>query len=121
MAVGLINEAVEQSDASNTLKSLQLPTAKLQNVTPENQSHYQALLHRCKQEKAKVGRVFEMHHVSLKICTGKVPPNTGCDDEGKEKGEEQPHRMGHGQHLNLKCILTRFCSVLFCFVYINIF
>lgn len=54
LAVGVINDAVDQGNSTSTLDSLQLPTAKLSNVRADNALHYQALLSRCKKEKAKV-------------------------------------------------------------------
>uniref|UniRef100_A0A8C3UC50 IQ motif containing GTPase activating protein 2 n=1 Tax=Catharus ustulatus TaxID=91951 RepID=A0A8C3UC50_CATUS len=62
IAIGHINEAVDQGNPEKTLETLLLPTAKLQDVIPENARHYQDVLHHAKAQKCKV-RIF-----ALVIC-----------------------------------------------------
>uniref|UniRef100_A0A8C3U9P3 IQ motif containing GTPase activating protein 2 n=1 Tax=Catharus ustulatus TaxID=91951 RepID=A0A8C3U9P3_CATUS len=53
IAIGHINEAVDQGNPEKTLETLLLPTAKLQDVIPENARHYQDVLHHAKAQKCK--------------------------------------------------------------------
>eukprot|EP00079_Xenopus_tropicalis_P008851 XP_002932312.2 PREDICTED: ras GTPase-activating-like protein IQGAP1 [Xenopus tropicalis] len=53
MAIGLINEALDEGDAKKTLQALQLPAAKLEGVQPNVAQHYQDTLVRAKREKAQ--------------------------------------------------------------------
>lgn len=55
MAIGLINEALDEGDAQKTLQALQIPAAKLEGVLMEVAQHYQDTLIRAKREKAQVG------------------------------------------------------------------
>lgn len=54
LAIGLINEALDEGDAQKTLKALQIPAAKLEGVLAEVAQHYQDTLIRAKREKAQV-------------------------------------------------------------------
>uniref|UniRef100_A0A8C3UDN3 IQ motif containing GTPase activating protein 2 n=1 Tax=Catharus ustulatus TaxID=91951 RepID=A0A8C3UDN3_CATUS len=67
IAIGHINEAVDQGNPEKTLETLLLPTAKLQDVIPENARHYQDVLHHAKAQKCKV-RIF-----ALVICENESP------------------------------------------------
>ncbi|KAM6036910.1 ras GTPase-activating-like protein IQGAP2 isoform 5-T5 [Theristicus caerulescens] len=53
IAIGHINEAIDQGNPERTLETLLLPTAKLQDVTPVNARHYQDVLHHAKAQKCK--------------------------------------------------------------------
>ncbi|XP_053787376.1 ras GTPase-activating-like protein IQGAP2 isoform X2 [Vidua chalybeata] len=53
IAIGHINEAVDQGNPKKTLEALLLPTAKLQDVRPANARHYQDVLHYAKAQKCK--------------------------------------------------------------------
>ncbi|XP_013918390.1 PREDICTED: ras GTPase-activating-like protein IQGAP1 [Thamnophis sirtalis] len=53
LAIGLINEALDEGDARKTLQALQTPAAKLEGVTPKVAQHYQDVLLRAKREKAQ--------------------------------------------------------------------
>ncbi|NXK52842.1 IQGA2 protein, partial [Chauna torquata] len=53
IAIGHINEAIDQGNPEKTLETLLLPTAKLQDVRPENARHYQDVLHHAKAQKCK--------------------------------------------------------------------
>lgn len=53
IAIGQINEAIDQGRHENTLQALLLPTARLQAVNPGNSFHYQGLLHQAKAQKCK--------------------------------------------------------------------
>ncbi|KAK2521257.1 Iqgap2 [Columba livia] len=53
IAIGQINEAIDQGNAEKTLETLLLPTAKLQDVRPANARHYQDVLHQAKVQKCK--------------------------------------------------------------------
>ncbi|CAH1797463.1 unnamed protein product [Owenia fusiformis] len=52
-AIEAINDAVERRRCNDTLKALEVPSAKLVGVQADNVSHYQALLAEAKQKKAK--------------------------------------------------------------------
>ncbi|NWR73781.1 IQGA2 protein, partial [Centropus unirufus] len=53
IAIGHINEAIDEGNPEKTLETLLLPTAKLQDVTPVNAKHYQDVLHYAKVQKCK--------------------------------------------------------------------
>ncbi|KFQ45948.1 Ras GTPase-activating-like IQGAP2, partial [Nestor notabilis] len=53
IAIGQINEAIDQGNPEKTLETLLLPTAKLQDVRPVNARHYQDVLHHAKAQKCK--------------------------------------------------------------------
>ncbi|NXM20902.1 IQGA1 protein, partial [Ploceus nigricollis] len=53
LAIGLINEALDEGDTKKTLQALQTPAAKLEGVAPEVAQHYQDTLLRAKREKAQ--------------------------------------------------------------------
>lgn len=54
VAIGFINEALDEGDPKKTLQALQTPAAKLEGVTPKVAQHYQDVLLRTKREKAQV-------------------------------------------------------------------
>lgn len=54
VAITLINEAIDSGDENATLQALQLPAAKLKNISPEQAFHYQVLLAKRKDKKAEV-------------------------------------------------------------------
>ncbi|XP_060611464.2 ras GTPase-activating-like protein IQGAP1 [Anolis sagrei] len=56
LAIGVINEALDEGDAKKTLQALQMPAAKLEGVTPRVAQHYQDVLLRSKREKAQETR-----------------------------------------------------------------
>uniref|UniRef100_A0A8C9NQ34 IQ motif containing GTPase activating protein 1 n=1 Tax=Serinus canaria TaxID=9135 RepID=A0A8C9NQ34_SERCA len=53
LAIGLINEALDEGDTKKTLQALQIPAAKLEGVAPKVAQHYQDTLLRAKREKAQ--------------------------------------------------------------------
>uniref|UniRef100_A0A8C5UCE0 IQ motif containing GTPase activating protein 1 n=1 Tax=Malurus cyaneus samueli TaxID=2593467 RepID=A0A8C5UCE0_9PASS len=53
LAIGLINEALDEGDAKKTIQALQIPAAKLEGVAPKVAQHYQDTLLRAKREKAQ--------------------------------------------------------------------
>ncbi|NXH14093.1 IQGA1 protein, partial [Bucco capensis] len=53
LAIGLINEALDEGDSKKTLQALQIPAAKLEGVRPKVAQHYQDTLLRAKREKAQ--------------------------------------------------------------------
>ncbi|KAM9328922.1 LOW QUALITY PROTEIN: ras GTPase-activating-like protein IQGAP2 [Gastrophryne carolinensis] len=53
IAIGLINEALEQGAPEDTLQALLSPTAKLHDVVPENCCHYHCVLQQAKAQKCK--------------------------------------------------------------------
>ncbi|NWY66482.1 IQGA1 protein, partial [Erithacus rubecula] len=53
LAIGLINEALDEGDTKKTLQALQTPAAKLEGVVPKVAQHYQDTLLRAKREKAQ--------------------------------------------------------------------
>uniref|UniRef100_A0A8C0GGJ5 IQ motif containing GTPase activating protein 1 n=1 Tax=Chelonoidis abingdonii TaxID=106734 RepID=A0A8C0GGJ5_CHEAB len=57
LAIGLINEALDEGDPRKTLQALQIPAAKLEGVTAKVAQHYQDTLIRAKREKAQVSAI----------------------------------------------------------------
>ncbi|XP_075447386.1 ras GTPase-activating-like protein IQGAP2 isoform X3 [Ascaphus truei] len=53
IAIGIINEAIEQGVPQKTLETLLSASAKLQEVCPENAYHYQQVLQQAKAQKCK--------------------------------------------------------------------
>ncbi|XP_076217727.1 ras GTPase-activating-like protein IQGAP2 isoform X5 [Aptenodytes patagonicus] len=53
IAIGHINEAIDQGNPEKTLETLLLPTAKLQDVRPVYARHYQDVLYHAKAQKCK--------------------------------------------------------------------
>ncbi|XP_010010369.1 PREDICTED: ras GTPase-activating-like protein IQGAP1, partial [Nestor notabilis] len=53
LAIGLINEALDEGDTRKTIQALQIPAAKLEGVTSKVAQHYQDVLLRAKREKAQ--------------------------------------------------------------------
>lgn len=53
LAIGLINEALDEGDTKKTLQALQTPAAKLEGVALKVAQHYQDTLLRAKREKAQ--------------------------------------------------------------------
>ncbi|NXK11591.1 IQGA1 protein, partial [Herpetotheres cachinnans] len=53
LAIGLINEALDEGDSKKTIQALQIPAAKLEGVAPQVAQHYQDTLLRAKREKAQ--------------------------------------------------------------------
>ncbi|NWH80514.1 IQGA1 protein, partial [Piaya cayana] len=53
LAIGLINEALDEGDSKKTIQALQIPAAKLEGVSPKVAQHYQDTLLRAKREKAQ--------------------------------------------------------------------
>ncbi|XP_001364413.1 ras GTPase-activating-like protein IQGAP1 isoform X1 [Monodelphis domestica] len=53
LAIGLINEALDEGDARKTLQALQIPSVKLEGVHAHVAQHYQDTLIRAKREKAQ--------------------------------------------------------------------
>ncbi|NXW57782.1 IQGA1 protein, partial [Eurystomus gularis] len=53
LAIGLINEALDEGDTKKTIQALQIPAAKLEGVVPKVAQHYQDALLRAKREKAQ--------------------------------------------------------------------
>lgn len=55
VAIGYINEAIDEGDPFKTLETLMLPTAKIRDVDPGHALHYQDVLYRAKSQKLRVG------------------------------------------------------------------
>ncbi|KAM5264227.1 ras GTPase-activating-like protein IQGAP2 [Ctenodactylus gundi] len=53
VAVGYINEAVDEGNPLKTLDSLMLPTARIRDVHPDRAQHYQDVLYRAKSQKLR--------------------------------------------------------------------
>ncbi|XP_022450285.2 ras GTPase-activating-like protein IQGAP2 isoform X2 [Delphinapterus leucas] len=51
VAVGYINEAIDERDPLKTLDSLLLPTARIKDVDPDSAQHYQDVLYQAKTQK----------------------------------------------------------------------
>lgn len=54
VAIGHINEAIDQGDPTKTVEALLLPTAKLHGVKEANAQHYQDVLKNAKTLKCQV-------------------------------------------------------------------
>lgn len=67
LAIGLINEALDEGDSKKTIQALQIPAAKLEGVAPKVAQHYQDTLLRAKREKAQV-RAIKCTSQNLHIC-----------------------------------------------------
>uniref|UniRef100_A0A803YD34 IQ motif containing GTPase activating protein 1 n=1 Tax=Meleagris gallopavo TaxID=9103 RepID=A0A803YD34_MELGA len=68
LAIGLINEALDEGDTKKTLQALQIPAAKLEGVTPKVAQHYQDTLLRAKREKAQVSEPRIANSCEEKSC-----------------------------------------------------
>ena len=75
VAVGYINEAIDEGDALKTLDSLLLPTAKIKDIDPDSAQHYQDVLYHAKSQKFLV---------SLSRCV-----SFKCTDHVGEGGGEE--------------------------------
>uniref|UniRef100_A0A663N1R9 IQ motif containing GTPase activating protein 2 n=1 Tax=Athene cunicularia TaxID=194338 RepID=A0A663N1R9_ATHCN len=87
IAIGNINEAIDQGNPEKTLETLLLPTAKLQDVKPVNARHYQDVLQHAKAQKCKVRYKplnFLCHYFIL------VAVGTSMINKSLEKGDSQP-------------------------------
>uniref|UniRef100_A0A8C8EFG1 IQ motif containing GTPase activating protein 2 n=1 Tax=Otus sunia TaxID=257818 RepID=A0A8C8EFG1_9STRI len=101
IAIGNINEAIDQGNPEKTLETLLLPSAKLQDVRPVNARHYQDVLHDAKAQKCKVRALtvavcqklnyktlnFLCHYFIL------VAVGTSMINKSLEKGDSQPILM----------------------------
>uniref|UniRef100_A0A8B9GE90 IQ motif containing GTPase activating protein 2 n=1 Tax=Amazona collaria TaxID=241587 RepID=A0A8B9GE90_9PSIT len=90
IAIGQINEAIDQGNPEKTLETLLLPTAKLQDVKPVNARHYQDVLYHAKAQKCKVRYKplnFLCHYFTL------VAVGTSVINKSLEKGDSQPVLM----------------------------
>uniref|UniRef100_A0A8C8BTG8 IQ motif containing GTPase activating protein 2 n=1 Tax=Otus sunia TaxID=257818 RepID=A0A8C8BTG8_9STRI len=88
IAIGNINEAIDQGNPEKTLETLLLPSAKLQDVRPVNARHYQDVLHDAKAQKCKV------RALTVAVCQ-KLNVNSFhlCVPVLLEKGDSQPILM----------------------------
>uniref|UniRef100_A0A8B9GFU1 IQ motif containing GTPase activating protein 2 n=1 Tax=Amazona collaria TaxID=241587 RepID=A0A8B9GFU1_9PSIT len=94
IAIGQINEAIDQGNPEKTLETLLLPTAKLQDVKPVNARHYQDVLYHAKAQKCySWERIkykplnFLCHYFTL------VAVGTSVINKSLEKGDSQPVLM----------------------------
>lgn len=67
LAIGLINEALDEGDAQKTLQALQIPAAKLEGVLPEVAQHYQDTLIRAKRERPRKPRMSQLCYGWMKF------------------------------------------------------
>uniref|UniRef100_A0A8C3UD20 IQ motif containing GTPase activating protein 2 n=1 Tax=Catharus ustulatus TaxID=91951 RepID=A0A8C3UD20_CATUS len=110
IAIGHINEAVDQGNPEKTLETLLLPTAKLQDVIPENARHYQDVLHHAKAQKCKV-RIFALvicenvrHFIFLCYYFILVAVGISMINKSLEKGDSQPILMTLQSRFGLRVI-----------------
>uniref|UniRef100_A0A8C0F842 IQ motif containing GTPase activating protein 1 n=1 Tax=Bubo bubo TaxID=30461 RepID=A0A8C0F842_BUBBB len=68
LAIGLINEALDEGDTKRTIQTLQIPAAKLEGVAPKVAQHYQDTLLRAKREKAQVSASKCHPSKNLYVC-----------------------------------------------------
>uniref|UniRef100_A0A8C3NJ77 Uncharacterized protein n=1 Tax=Geospiza parvula TaxID=87175 RepID=A0A8C3NJ77_GEOPR len=100
IAIGHINEAVDQGNPEKTLEALLLPTAKLQDVRPVNARHYQDVLHHAKAQKCKSIRhlIFLCYDLTL------VAVGISMINKSLEKGDSQPILMTLQSRFGLRVI-----------------
>lgn len=82
LAIGLINEALDEGDAQKTLQALQIPAAKLEGVLAHVAQHYQDTLIRAKREKAQVSNTSG-------VPFGPSMPSSSDGDEEAGEGRRE--------------------------------
>ncbi|XP_014377011.1 ras GTPase-activating-like protein IQGAP2 isoform X3 [Alligator sinensis] len=95
VAVGHINEAIDQGDPEKTVETLLLPTAKLQDVKPTNARHYQDVLYHAKAQKCK-----ETSDESAVLWLDEI--QKGIDDGNKNI--EEAENLALGTSVINKCL-----------------
>ncbi|XP_033928494.1 ras GTPase-activating-like protein IQGAP2 isoform X1 [Melopsittacus undulatus] len=105
IAIGQINEAIDQGNPEKTLETLLLPTAKLQDVRPVNARHYQDVLHHAKTQKCKESQdesaLLWLDEIQKGISDGNndikeaaiLAVGTSVINKSLEKGDSQPILM----------------------------
>ncbi|XP_062468348.1 ras GTPase-activating-like protein IQGAP2 isoform X2 [Pezoporus occidentalis] len=105
IAIGQINEAIDQGNPEKTLETLLLPTAKLQDVRPVNARHYQDVLHHAKAQKCKESQdesaLLWLDEIQKGISDGNnnikeaaiLAVGTSVINKSLEKGDSQPILM----------------------------
>lgn len=63
VAIGYINEAIDEGDPLKTLESLQLPTAKIKDVDPDYAQHYQDVLYNAKSQKVMDPKILWLDEI----------------------------------------------------------
>uniref|UniRef100_A0A663N2I5 IQ motif containing GTPase activating protein 2 n=1 Tax=Athene cunicularia TaxID=194338 RepID=A0A663N2I5_ATHCN len=87
IAIGNINEAIDQGNPEKTLETLLLPTAKLQDVKPVNARHYQDVLQHAKAQKCKVRALTVTVCQKLNANSFHLYVSLSCSPH---KGDSQP-------------------------------
>ncbi|XP_014450211.2 ras GTPase-activating-like protein IQGAP2 isoform X4 [Alligator mississippiensis] len=87
VAIGHINEAIDQGDPEKTVETLLLPTAKLQDVKPTNARHYQDVFYHAKAQKCK-----ETHDESAVLWLDEI--QKGIDDANRNIEEAENLTLG---------------------------
>ncbi|XP_019387765.1 PREDICTED: ras GTPase-activating-like protein IQGAP2 isoform X3 [Crocodylus porosus] len=95
VAIGHINEAIDQGDPEKTVETLLLPTAKLQDVKPPNARHYQDVLYHAKAQKCK-----ETHDESAVLWLDEI--QKGIDDANRNI--EEAENLALGTSMINKCL-----------------
>ncbi|XP_004413451.1 PREDICTED: ras GTPase-activating-like protein IQGAP2 [Odobenus rosmarus divergens] len=76
VAVGHINEAIDEGNPLKTLDTLLLPTAKIKNVDPDYAQHYQDVLYHAKSQKLmdseSVSKVLWLDEIQLAVNEANV-------------------------------------------------
>ncbi|KAM9509521.1 ras GTPase-activating-like protein IQGAP2 isoform 6-T6 [Guaruba guarouba] len=105
IAIGQINEAIDQGNPEKTLETLLLPTAKLQDVKPVNARHYQDVLYHAKAQKCKESQdesaLLWLDEIQKGINDGNndikeaviLAVGTSVINKSLEKGDSQPILM----------------------------
>ncbi|KAM8984686.1 ras GTPase-activating-like protein IQGAP2 isoform 6-T6 [Ara ararauna] len=105
IAIGQINEAIDQGNPEKTLETLLLPTAKLQDVKPVNARHYQDVLYHAKAQKRKESQdesaLLWLDEIQKGINDGNnnikeaaiLAVGTSVINKSLEKGDSQPILM----------------------------
>ncbi|KAM4640468.1 ras GTPase-activating-like protein IQGAP2 isoform 2-T2 [Amazona ochrocephala] len=105
IAIGQINEAIDQGNPEKTLETLLLPTAKLQDVKPVNARHYQDVLYHAKAQKCKESQdesaLLWLDEIQKGINGGNnnikeaaiLAVGTSVINKSLEKGDSQPILM----------------------------
>ncbi|XP_030368330.1 ras GTPase-activating-like protein IQGAP2 isoform X3 [Strigops habroptila] len=105
IAIGQINEAIDEGNPEKTLETLLLPTAKLQDVRSVNARHYQDVLHHAKAQKCKESQdesaLLWLDEIQKGISDGNnnikeaaiLAVGTSVINKSLEKGDSQPILM----------------------------
>uniref|UniRef100_A0A452RN65 IQ motif containing GTPase activating protein 2 n=1 Tax=Ursus americanus TaxID=9643 RepID=A0A452RN65_URSAM len=89
VAVGHINEAIDEGNPLKTLDTLLLPTAKIKNVDPDYAQHYQDVLYQAKSQKLMVSlSSFDPESVSKVLWLDEIQHAVNEANMDKDKAKQ---------------------------------